>query len=390
MPSATHNLGNPEDGGSFNDSELTPKPLRITKRGNRRTSDILNISRKLSSSSSQRTLVPTRTSSISSSRIRLDVPSQNLISGVSRTRRHLSLQPDKHCRGQCVGTSTAVKTIASQFPTTHGFPRNQSAANMVNDISEHSLVKGNVSVAVRPLTTRAFSTGSFKKSYFLSPINDEETIPRSPTPLVTQRRAVTENVPLHRHFEAKEQSYTHDHLLRRQPSFRKGLISRVMSGLTHRTHSSQATALNREQSMHRTDTKMSDLRTKGPETMGHLGRTSESSGEVDLSTNSPIQSALAAFPTPPTSSGTSSRGSDPLPSFQAEPQPYRNLPQPGKATIMGAELRLTAERDELDSECGDSMLVAIDIAGTLNLTAKEQNLWSQHTGLDVVVIIDNS
>ena len=57
---------------------------------------------------------------------------------------------------------------------------------------------------------------------------------------------------------------------------------------------------------------------------------------------------------------------------------------------MGAELTLNPEYDHLSSEKGQSMLVSLDIKGTTNSTSSVQDVWSQHTGLDVVVVIDNS
>lgn len=57
---------------------------------------------------------------------------------------------------------------------------------------------------------------------------------------------------------------------------------------------------------------------------------------------------------------------------------------------MGAELRLTPEYDDFGSDDGHSLLVAIDIEGTMNKTTNGQSLWSQHTGLDLAVVIDNS
>ena len=59
---------------------------------------------------------------------------------------------------------------------------------------------------------------------------------------------------------------------------------------------------------------------------------------------------------------------------------------------MGAKLTLTTEHDELKSEKSQTMLVAVDIQGALNTTISGQNLFQHHTGtgLDVVVVIDNS
>ena len=58
--------------------------------------------------------------------------------------------------------------------------------------------------------------------------------------------------------------------------------------------------------------------------------------------------------------------------------------------MIGAELNLIPENDELGFENGKSMFVAIDVKGVMNAAGGGEDVWSQHTGLDVVVILDNS
>ena len=99
----------------------------------------------------------------------------------------------------------------------------------------------------------------------------------------------------------------------------------------------------------------------------------------------------ATYPTPPTSGATSSTAVDSLDSHRSTlPERLRELCKPADAALMGAELTLTPEYDELSSEKERSMWVSLDIKGTTNLTSSVQDVWSQHTGLDIVVIIDNS
>lgn len=114
------------------------------------------------------------------------------------------------------------------------------------------------------------------------------------------------------------------------------------------------------------------------------------SGETDTGSDSEWDNALSAFPTPPRSYYTAPTSAASTRSSRPPSQRYRNLRKPEHATVMGAQLTLTSEYDELDSNDGKTMLVAIDVQGVLNTAISGQNLWSQHTGLDVVVIIDNS
>lgn len=118
---------------------------------------------------------------------------------------------------------------------------------------------------------------------------------------------------------------------------------------------------------------------RAPEDMQAF-RQSSSSMRTDTYSESDHHHALAAFPTPPTSTTTSS----------IRPERFRELCTPADAVLMGAELTLTPEYDHLSSEEGRSMLVSLDIKGTTNSSSSVQEVWSEHTGLDVVVVIDNS
>ena len=72
------------------------------------------------------------------------------------------------------------------------------------------------------------------------------------------------------------------------------------------------------------------------------------------------------------------------------PPRFRELYQPADTVVMGAELTLTPEYDELRTGKEQSMWVSLDIRGTANSPSSVQDVWSQHTGLDIVVVIDNS
>ena len=124
-----------------------------------------------------------------------------------------------------------------------------------------------------------------------------------------------------------------------------------------------------------------------------VGRRSVSSAGTDDYGGSELDGTLSAFPTPPTTTDTSPT-SPPMTEFASSSRPvsqqYRSLRKPEDAAVLGVKLTLSPEYDQLSPDNGKSMFVAIDVEGALNTTTSGQNLWSQHTGLDVVVIIDNS
>ena len=123
----------------------------------------------------------------------------------------------------------------------------------------------------------------------------------------------------------------------------------------------------------------------------HVFKRSDSSVETDMSFECNPQHARVAYSTPPTSRATSSTTAESVDSHHSTmPQRFRELCQPADAVVMGAELTLTPEYDELRTGKEQSMWVSLDIRGTANSPPSVQDVWSQHTGLDIVVIIDNS
>lgn len=371
----------------FEDPEMTPKPLRIAKRGGRRKSEYYNTSQALSLSA-QRAIVPQRTSSISSSCTRSDLPQQDHTSQASQwTGKNASLALDQQRQSNPTTAADTKSGLPRSFSSSATFeprahPRARGIFRMLDSRTEHSAADVKSRIAARSTAIRAFSTGTFT-----NPINDEGPHPVPPIPLVTQRRVVTDAVPTSTQGEATKRY--HGLALRRESSFGKGFITRMMGNIAHRSHNSPTTAIAQDTSQHRSK---EVLGAHAPilETTEPLGRISESSKETDISNDSDLGHALAAFPTPPTSSDTSPRPSETIPISPPASQRHRILRTPEDACIMGAELKLTAECDELTSDGGNSILVAVDIEGAMNSTANGQDLWSQHIGLDVVVVIDNS
>lgn len=243
----------------------------------------------------------------------------------------------------------------------------------------------------RPASTRAVTTGAFKKTDFLRPINDEPLVPLVPTPLRrSRRRAVTGNEGYHGHIESM--TGTSDHGLLKQSSTRHRLISRVMSGLINRAHPNHAESKDGNSTMQPPHNDTTDCNTRDMDKIDTTRRSVSSAGTDDYG-GSELEGALSAFPTPPSTASASPTSPTSI-GFATSSRPisqqHRSLRKPEDAAAMGVQLTLTPEYDQLSSDNGKTMFVAIDVEGALNTTISGQNLWSQHTGLDMVVIIDNS
>jgi len=379
-----------KDSGDFEDSDLTPKPLRIVKCGSPRKSGSVDMSPALVTSSTRHTLVPTRSSSISSGSTQILLPPLDSASATkSWSGRRRSLQMHKQRRSDPVNNSSTTASIRSGVTTnftiheTRGrLPHYRRLSDMIDSgAARRNSCDAQARTAARPTGSRSFTTGAFKTTKFHSPVNDEP-LPLAPTPMATGGRRAITAVAIRGQGEAMEDVGAP--VLRREPSFKHRLIARMMGGLSHKSHIGHTTAI---------DTGRSPLNLEGlsgahPQILDDMdssGRTSSSSEETDT-----LNSALASFPTPPTSNEASPTAFGSFPNSRSEIWRYREICKPEETTIMGAELRLTAEYDELSSDDGHSMLVAIDIEGTMKKATSGQGLWSQHTGLDVAVLIDNS
>ena len=165
-------------------------------------------------------------------------------------------------------------------------------------------------------------------------------------------------------------------------------MTRIVGISAPRAHNNQLVGKERCQSMHVPPQNVEPLESQSYQNPNIVRRSI--SGETETGSDSECDNALAAFPTPPRSYYTAPTSAGSRRSSRPSSERYRNLRKPEHAAIMGAQLTLTSEYDVLDFDDGKTMLVALDVQPVLNTTISGQNLWSQHTGLDVVVIIDNS
>ena len=385
-----------KDGG-FGDPEVTPQPLRIAKRGSLRSSQQITFNSPQCCLTLQphNSLVPNRRSSVSTSITHLLPPQQHSeFPATEWNASETSIDVHKQRRSNSSHTSSGGPSAeyrpsgpAASVPT-HARTRYQCRATLFE--SELGGTQGETSVitAVRSRARRAFSNGIFEKINWLSPANG---IPLTlSTPLIThtgRRRVVTTNDAPHR--IPKCGKFDRVQVIRKQRSFKERLMTRMVGNSAPRAHNNnQLAGKERCQSMQVPLQNVEPLESQPCQNLNIAKRSI--SGETETGSDSECDNALSAFPTPPRSYHTAPTSAGSRRSSLPSSERYRNLRKPEHAATMGAQLTLTSEYDVLDFDDGKTMLVAIDVQVVLNTTISGQNLWSQHTGLDVVVIIDNS
>ena len=383
--------------GDFGDPDLTPKPLRITKREHLRTSTAGNINslllriHKSQTQGDLQALAPSKECPIWVNNTQLNLSLQDLAAPTSHQwpRRNTFLHVHKQRQSEPINTNTVALTTTSKEPI--GFPsvaspaRSRSSCPTMSQLSRSSDASPAITAA-RPTSIRAFTTGAYRKQNPLSPVHE---VSSSHSALRTrQRRAVTDAEAFYGDLDSLD-SLPH-RITEKQNSSKNSLMSRVMSGLTNRNHISNVASRGRYDAT-QTPSELSPTSPSRAREKKHAVKRSDSSTETDTSCESNLQHARPAYPTPPTSCATSSTttgSTDSRPSIV--PQRFRELCKPADAILMGAELTLTPEYDELRAGKEQSMWVSLDIKGTTNSTSNVQDVWSQHTGLDIVVVIDNS
>ena len=386
--------------GGFGDPDLTPKPLRISKREQRGISTATNSLLSIPESQTHRNLQALAPGPRSSTRVnstQLDLSQQDLVAPSSQwARRNTFLHLHKQRQSEPINTNTAALTATSGELI--GFSpfnpaRSRDSYPTMSQLEGSSDASKAITIA-RPVPTRAFTTGTYTTANRLSPVCEFSSSPSASSVLRGgQRRAATHTEVFYKNLDTMR-SVSHRRL-RKQRSFKNNIMSRVMSGLTGKKSQVSPAALGIKPQIPpeslRANPQFSPTAlgvpldfppaasSRAPEDM-QASRQSSSSTRTDTCSESDHHHALAAFPTPPTSTTTSS----------IRLKRFREFCMPVDAVLMGVELTLTPEYDSLSSQEGGTMLVSLDIKGTTNSSSGVQEVWSEYTGLDVVVVIDNS
>ena len=384
--------------GGFGDPDLTPKPLRFYKQEHAGTSTAITTNPSPSQSTLQaqkhsRALAPSEKCLTQVNSSQLDLCRQDLAAPTSQwARRNAFLHVHKQRQSEPIISTTASLTAIPTEPiglsASHPPARARDSCPMMGQSGSYSDTSKAVVIA-RPSSMRALTTANHKRQNPLSPVHEVSSFPAAfSAHQKGPRRAVTNVEVFYKDFDALK-SFPHPKL-RKEHSTKNSLMSRMISGLTSRTHVSHA-ASRGEHNVTLTPRNFSTPTTSPTNEDINAARQSTSSTGTDTYHTSKIDHALAAFPTPPTSTATSPTAAGSFDSRHTmDPKRIKELCKPADAVLMAAELTLTPEFDQLSAEKERTMLVSLDIKGTINSISSTQDTWSQHTGLDIVVVIDNS
>ena len=171
------------------------------------------------------------------------------------------------------------------------------------------------------------------------------------------------------------------HTVRRLPSFRHRILSRVMNSLIGRSRTGQITADEHDETRLSIDGSVSN-RSTGP--AAHERR-SFSTTERSPSTGSNLETAPSEFPEPPSTARTTLSA---LHQTRLNFQAYRQLHAPTEITVVRPDILMTPEFESVDSDKDQSLCIAIEVSTVIGAGNKTQD--NRFYGLDIVIIIDNS
>ena len=178
---------------------------------------------------------------------------------------------------------------------------------------------------------------------------------------------------------------------RTQPSLRSRLLSRVMNGVTGKARISNTTAEPKatfRQFHSNSETEAEPC--KGSQPTASRSGTS-SSAETAATFDGDLDSALAAFPTPPKSAVTSPTALSSFESSRTASLINRSLVEPRNVALASAQLNVLPEINRLGSDGGRSVLVAVEILGGVTpIEDIPSPVSSILKPLDVAIVIDNS
>ncbi|KAL8793446.1 MAG: hypothetical protein Q9195_003929 [Heterodermia aff. obscurata] len=178
---------------------------------------------------------------------------------------------------------------------------------------------------------------------------------------------------------------------RTQPSLRSRLLSRVMNGVAGKARASNATA--EPEATTRKSHSNSENETepcKGSQPTGPRPGASSSLGTAAIF-DGDLDSALAAFPTPPKSAMTSPTTLSSSESSRTTSLISRTLVEHRNATLASAQLNVLPEIGSLGIDDGQSVLVAVEVVGVVTpLDDVLSPVSSILKPLDVAIVIDNS
>lgn len=376
------------------EANLTPQPLHIYKRRHQRN---LSASSECLPMMSDEPESPTssRQPSVQKSRTQIDLSRRKSSSCRDGTIEE-PLNVRKQRRSDPVHAASGNTAAGKLFGVTLSYPparpRRRGEYDVAPSMRDLNLMYGaNNPVSRGPFThKRALTVPSTCTTSLLNPFPDRPSIPPAPTPSIAscQRRAVTLEESQHSLAKLRDPEFCLEQAISNQPPLKQSWVSRVMNGLTNRPKASYGAAQlgERVNPLHKALPNISY-----PSNQPHPVRSRSdtiSSIENESILGGDLDTVIAAFPTPPSSSVTS-------PTTLASPEISRMswvtaLRKPEDVPVIGAELSIIPELLKLSSNGGQSMYVAIEIAGVVAPLATTYGTPVNPHRLDVAVIIDNS
>ncbi|KAL8944864.1 MAG: hypothetical protein Q9216_000154 [Gyalolechia sp. 2 TL-2023] len=186
-------------------------------------------------------------------------------------------------------------------------------------------------------------------------------------------------------FEDRNLSAVSNQAVRREPSLKHRFLSRVMSSLISRPGSNHSVPLSN--SSRRCSTEMS-AENKTADSFYTTGRRSISTTNTESSIDTDLQTALDAFPEPPMSNLTSPTEVSSFEHVRHGIRADRVLCAPSDIAVIRPEVTIVPESETLDANATQNMYVAVQISAVMEPMARVS--YDRSYGLDVAVIIDNS
>ena len=404
---------------AYEDADATPRPLRIIKRGNKTMPDSgaseesmsvpvsdmagkvklqASIGTREEASGAEQPLLPGGLAKQPKQPTQPTQPTRRFTAKVSpppqadtcnihalhvpkQRRTNAKIIPDR--------ASSVLGSIGRVTSSPPGRPRARQFHDLTPDLMRQGTTSGGATHFPVLASARAVTTSAIDSQHLPRRCLDGTLLPAAASqfPHDKRSRAVTVDMvdgdvqAAHsRHLPPLRSSCT-------QPSLRQRLFSRVMSGVSSRSHISHA-ATEREaviRQLHSTTSERTEPLKDAPS-----GRARSGSIETISTLGVDLEQALAAFPTPPVSTVTSPTTISSFETSRTASGPSRKLVQPTNVATAGAELGLLSETTELSLDSGQSVFVAVEVTGNVNPMDKTCDAPSQPKGLDVAVIIDGT
>ena len=397
---------------AYEDADATPGPLRIIKRGNKTTPDLVISEQSMGAPVSDMAGKVVLQASIGTREAASGVE-QALPGGLAKQpkqrKRRFTAKVSPHPQADTCSihalhvpkqrrtnanvipdrASSVLGSIGRDTSSSPGRPRARQFHDFTSDFMRQGTRSGGATHFPVLASGRAATTSVVDSQHLQRRSLNGTLLPAAASqfPHGTRPRAVTVDmvdgdVPAahSRHLPPLRSSCT-------QPSLRQRLLSRVMSGVSSRSHISHA-ATEREavirQLHNTTGEKTEPIKDAGS------GRARSGSIETISTLGVDLEQALAAFPTPPVSTVTSPTTISSFETSRTASGPSRKLVQPINVATAGAELDLLSETNELSLDSGQSVLVAVEVTGKFNPMDKTCDAPSDPKALDVAVIIDGT